>query len=141
MIYEQDGGLLPDLQRIGCYAECIAVYDPAVTAREMDIAWRAGKMLRFVAADGTLVSAQGLVDIFGYPLKYRVGHLPATTPLIPARMWIIGEWYNPATKFTHFVVMDGLGTDRLNVKYDPIKDGSRTVREGSFVSYRLFDMV
>lgn len=45
---------------------------------------------------------------------------------------VIGRWYNPATNFHHFVVMDS----NNNVVYDPLGD-SITVADGVVESYRL----
>jgi hypothetical protein len=37
--------------------------------------------------------------------------------------------------------MDGHGVDKTNVSYDPIEGGSNTVAKGSFISYRIFDII
>jgi hypothetical protein len=141
MMYETDANLEPELQKIGCYAESIAIYNPEITDSEMNAFWDKAKMLGYIDSSLDLVNPQGFVDILGYPLKFRDGHSPGDTPVNPATMHLVAEWFNPATNFHHFVVMDGRGLLPGNVKYDPIQGGSRTVREGYFVSYRIFDKV
>ena len=146
MIYETDSSLDSDLQKIGCYALSIAHYRPEITSEEMNDAWGKAKICHYVDDDGTLTDPQSFVNILGYPLKIRLdkngsSHYPKDKPVDPKESWIIGEWHNDATNFTHFVCMDGLGTDKSHVTYDPIQGGSRTVREGYLVSYRLFDKV
>ena len=46
---------------------------------------------------------------------------------------IIAKWYNPRTRYSHFVLMD----KNNNVLYDPL-GSSVTVKEGYIESYRLF---
>jgi hypothetical protein len=74
------------------------------------------------------------------------------TAVIPGRVQFLGRqgflyihgpdefeiqcWYNPNTNFHHFVAGDG-----ATVLYDPIQGGSRTVREGSLESKRIFRIV
>lgn len=53
--------------------------------------------------------------------------------LDPSASIIIGRWYNPATNFHHFVVMDRDNT----VVWDSLVD-SNTVKNGIIESYRLF---
>jgi hypothetical protein len=146
MIYETDDALEPELQKVGCYAESIAMYNPNITDDQMNKAWDNAKLLKYVDSDLNLVNPQGLINILGYPLTLRIdaddnSHFPGTTPVDPKTMHLIGEWHNPNNGFTHFVVMDGKGLNKQNVKYDPIQGGSKTVTEGNFVSYRIFDVV
>ena len=53
--------------------------------------------------------------------------------LDPSANIVIGRWYNPATNFHHFVVMDRDNT----VVWDSLVDSS-TVKNGNIESYRLF---
>ena len=139
MMYETDSGLDQDLQQIGCYAESIAIFNPDITDQEMNEAWEKAKAAGYVNSSGDLIEPQGLVNILGYPLKFRDGHFPPDTPLDPPNQHIIGKWVSGSK--THFVVMDGAGTDKDNVTYDPIEGGSLTVAQGHFDSYRIFDKV
>ena len=141
MMYETDSELDLDLQHVGCYAESIAIYNPNITDEEMNAAWEDAKSRGYVNSSGDLIDPQGLVNILGYPLKFRDGHFPPDTPVDPDTMHIIGEWFNQNNGRTHFVQMDGKGTDKDNVIYDPIRGGSLTVAEGRFDSYRIFDKV
>ena len=140
-IYENDGKLDADAAKVGCYCLSIAHYHPDITDEEFDAAWEQAKAKGILDSSDILKAPQGFVNLLGYMLTYRDGHWPADTPLDPANMHIVGEWHNDNTGFTHFVVMDGKGTGKENVTYDPIEGGSRTVREGYFVSYRIFDKV
>jgi hypothetical protein len=141
MMYETDSGLDQDLQQIGCYAESIAIFNPDITDQEMNEAWEKAKTAGYVNSSGDLIDPQGLVNILGYPLKFRDGHFPPDTPVDPETMHIVAKWFNINNGLSHFVVMDGKGIEKENVAYDPIEGGSLTVREGSFDSYRLFDRV
>ena len=138
-IYENDGNLDADAAQVGCYALSSAHYNPDITDDIFDAAWEKAKATGVLDNTDTLVDPQGFVSILGYNLKFRDGHFPADTPLDPQNMHIIGKWVSGAK--THFVVMDGLGTSKDHVTYDPIKGGSLTVANGSFDSYRLFDIV
>lgn len=66
-----------------------------------------------------------LCNVLGVRLRNIEGHFSIDDPLITG-YYAICAWYNPITKFTHFVV----GTKRP-VEFDPIAGGSRTVREGA----------
>ena len=141
MMYETDSGLDQDLQQIGCYAESIAIFNPDITDQEMNEAWEKAKAAGYVNSSGDLIDPQGLVNILGYPLKFRDGHFPPDTPVDPDTMHIVAKWFNINNGRSHFVVMDGKGIEKENVAYDPIQGGSLTVKEGRFDSYRLFDKV
>lgn len=68
-------------------------------------------------------------------LKYLTGKkytVVKDVVLDPSASIIIGRWYNPATNFHHFVVMDRGN----NVIWDSLKD-STTVANGIIESYRL----
>lgn len=68
-------------------------------------------------------------------LEYLTGKKYAVkkdTVLDPSASIIIGRWYNPATNFHHFVVMDRDNT----VVWDSLVD-SNTVKNGIIESYRL----
>ena len=138
MIYENDGNLDPDAAQVACYGLSIARYDPNIDDATFNTVWEQAKTKGILDAD-VLVDPQGFVNLLGYPLKFRDGHFPADTPLDPPNQHIIGKWVSGSK--THFVVMDGSGTDKDNVAYDPIEGGSLTVREGRFDSYRIFDKV
>ena len=141
MVYETDPKLDPDLQKFGCAVESLAVYNPDITDDELNAFARVAHSKGIIDSDDVIDDWQGLANLFGYPLKYREAHYPPDTQVDPKEMYLIGEWHNPNNGFTHFVVMDGKGIDKSNVSYDPIQGGSKTVREGSFVSYRIFDKV
>jgi len=148
MMHETDPGLGKEEGSVGCYVESIGAYSPDVTDEIVNKVWEEGKTKGFINAALEVVDPQGIVDLYGYPLRYVDGHFPADHAVDPATMHLIGEWHNAGTGFTHFVVMDGKGTARSNVIYDPIPvhydaegtalAGSKTVAEGVFVSYRIF---
>jgi hypothetical protein len=138
-IYENDGNLDEDAARVACYALSIVNYDPSIDDATFNAAWEKAKADGILDPNDVMLSPQGFVDILGYPLKFRDGHFPANTKLDPPNQHIIGKWVSGSK--THFVVMDGKGTDKDNVIYDPIRGGSLTVAEGHFDSYRIFDKV
>ena len=138
MIYENDGNLDPDAAQVACYGLSIARYDPNIDDATFNTVWEQAKTKGILDAD-VLVDPQGFVNLLGYPLKFRDGHFPADTPLDPPNQHIIGKWVSGSK--THFVVMDGSGTYKDNVTYDPIEGGSLTVAQGHFDSYRIFDKV
>jgi hypothetical protein len=146
MIHENDGHLDEDASQVGCYCLGIAAFDPTITDEQFNQAWETAKAKTILDENDVLIDPQGFVDLLGLKLKYRMGFWPPGTLLDPPNQHIIGKWTRPNPKdtknpITHFVVMDGKGTDKTNVVYDPIDGGSRTVREGSFDSYRIFDKV
>ena len=139
MVYENDGKLDSDLAKYGCAFLSLAHYNPDITDDVVnDMAHKAHEKA-IIDEDDTIQDWQALCDLFGYNLKYRSGHWPLSTA-VTEDMYLIGEWYNVNTNFTHFVVMDCKGIGKDNVIYDPIKGGSRTVAEGKMVSYRIFDI-
>ena len=119
-------------------------YHPDISDQEFDAVWEKAKQVGILDINDILHDPQGFVNLLGYALKYRDGHWPCGIVIDPAKTYVIGEWQRPADDggtVTHFVTMSGRGTDRDDVVYDPIEGGSRTVREGSCVSLRLFDLV
>jgi hypothetical protein len=79
------------------------------------------------ANEALILDPQKLADHFGLPLKY-LGKFDQGdfAKYSGQRYWVLVSWYNPTTKFTHWVV----GQVRP-VLVDTIRGGSRTVREGS----------
>lgn len=73
-----------------------------------------------------------LLALAGLDVKY-IGSFSPTAIVKKPNVFLIGEFYNERTKFTHFAVID----DSLKCIYDPIKD-SVTVREGKIKSVRVF---
>jgi hypothetical protein len=138
-IFENDGKLDPDAAQVACYCLSIAHFNPDISDASFNCVWEVAKARGILDKDLVLVDPQGFVNLLGYSLKFRDGHFPADTPLDPPNQHIIGKWVlGPET---HFVVMDGAGTDKENVTYDPIEGGSLTVAQGHFDSYRIFDKV
>jgi hypothetical protein len=137
MVYETDPSLDEDLREWGCGIEALAHFNPNMSDEELNAVAEIAHSRNIIDAQDTVLDWQALVDLFGFPLKYRNEHSPADTIVDPDTMWPVAEWKLDA--MTHFVVMDGKGVSRDNVSYDPIEGGSKTVREGAFDSYRLFD--
>jgi hypothetical protein len=141
MIYETDPGLSPDLRQYGCAVECVARYSPEMRDEELNAIVVVARARKILDAEDTVGDWQRLVDLFGFPLRYRDGHLPASTPVDAKTMWLVSRWFNPNSGKYHFVVMDGKGIKPENVLYDPIEGGSLTVRQGHFMDYRIFDIL
>jgi hypothetical protein len=141
MVYENDGRLDGDAAQYACYCLSVAHYKPDISDEEFNTAWEAAKSKKILDSGDVLERPQGFVDLLGYPLTYKDGHWAPDTPVDPATMHLVGEWQrtkDDGTVVTHFVQMDGKGTARENVFYDPIEGGSLTVKFGAFVSYRIF---
>ena len=152
MIYQTDRRLDRNLNHYGCYFVSLAYFRPFRmghdwTASELQEAWleaiRVGAITGDLNTDGdmdddgeaVIVNPDLLCHVLGLPLKYKDGHFPLDTP-IPEGAYVITEWYNPDTKFRHFVV-----GQRKPAQFDPIGGGSRTVREGYPVSLRIYERV
>lgn len=148
MIYQDDDGMDEELKHYGCAFRSLAYYRDlrggTWTKDELNALWRTAIAKGIISGDlnmdgdydevNELViqSWQGLVDHLRLPLTAIEGHQPLSFPL-PPKAFALCEWFNPATRFRHFVV----GSKRP-VAFDPIRNGSRTVREGHPVSLRVF---
>lgn len=144
MLYQNDPRLVaqrPYLAKYGCAFMALAFYRERYEARPWKIAdivsaWdealNTGVISGDLNLDGDLDDGgeceiqdwTGLCCILGLPLVNIDGHFDPFDPII-SPFYSICAWYNPKTRFTHFVV----GHERP-VEYDPIAGGSRTVREG-----------
>lgn len=78
-----------------------------------------------------ILDKDALLYLAGIPLKY-IGSFPPDYE-IKDNIYLIGEFYNKRTNFTHFVV---IGKDKKRI-YDPIPD-SVTYKEGVLKSIRIF---
>lgn len=146
MIFQTDDEFEPDIQHFGCYF--------------LSILWQLNRLLGVPQLDHKVVEAiyqgekgvdannngvtdmetecfvsdpQGLCDFVARGRVRFLGHKSADYST-KAGEFAVQCWYNPATKFHHFVA-EGLGG---HVAYDPIEGGSRTVREGYIESKRIF---
>jgi hypothetical protein len=81
----------------------------------------------------SIVNPQGLVDLMGYNLKYIDKHFDAYD-VIPKNTYVIGAFH---WVITHFVVIDS----EKEVIFDPIVNGSQTVKNGSLISMRFYSIV
>lgn len=79
-----------------------------------------------------------LARLAGLKLKYA-GRKEIGTFIPNNSDLYVGEFYNEATKFRHFVGVEFVNGKWI-VVYDPIP-GSRTVREGKLVAVRIFKKV
>jgi hypothetical protein len=87
------------------------------------------------ANEAIIVDHDAVAKALGAKLAYTNKHYPPETP-IPYGYYAVGQFYNPRTKFKHFVVIDR----EKKVVYDPIPD-SVTVREGYLYSIRLYKIL
>jgi hypothetical protein len=135
MIHQNDPDMLPDIQKEGC-AYCALAYfgekyqNQPWTAQALNSIWNIAKHNGIIDSTNTITNWQALCNLLGLHLKYVDGHFSIDSAKAQG-CYTICAWYNPNTKFTHFVV----GTSKP-VEYDPIKSdigplyGSKTVREG-----------
>jgi hypothetical protein len=159
MVAQNDPRLCPELHKYGCYFLSLAYYREkyqgvAWTADDLNKAWYKAKALGYVTGDLNHdgdTDDQGELEILnpdslcillgiGLKIKKHIGdnwrlttHFPLGSPEADG-CFVITAWYNPATKFTHFVV----GSTKP-VEFDPIAGGSRTVRDGFPQSIRIFE--
>lgn len=145
MIYQTDKGLDPVIQKYGCLFMSLAwASDIKYTAMELNKIWYAciakGHISGDLNRDGDMddngeaeiLSHDGVARELGSCLAYTNAHNSPTVN-IPAGYYAIGAYYNPRTRFTHFVVIN---RDK-EVVYDPIPH-SVTVREGYLKSIRIY---
>ena len=142
MIYQTDRRLNPEIRKYGCAFMSLAYYRDRYIgvpwhASQLNMAWETAKDNGVISGDLNLdgdtddegeceiVSWTRLCHVLGLPLRNVEGHHPIDSPLAEG-CYTVCAWYNPRTRFTHFVV----GTERP-VQFDPIGGGSVTVREGA----------
>jgi len=155
MIYYQTSpGLDPEVQKVGCAYMAGPVYfrgqyqKEPMTKEAINSTWREARRLGIINPPDARIAPleisdwQRLCNLVGARLRvleYVPGntHWPVSTPVL-AGQFALYAWYNPATKFTHFVV-----GEKRPVEYDPISGGSRTVREGAPLpdGLRLFQVM
>lgn len=151
MIFQTDKRMPIEHQHVGCAFNSVAFarelyLNKPWSADELAAAWNGAITVGFVSGDlnksGILGDSpdelciqnwQQIAEYLGAPLKY-FGEFKPGSPERVGR-YLLARWYNPTTKFNHFVV----GDDKP-VVWDPIEGGSRTVREGSCVGLVLFDI-
>lgn len=144
MIYQNDPYVkthCPELWHYGCAFLSVAYYREKYEsipwkAADLVEVWNRAKACGVISGDlngdgdtddGGECEIQNwteLCTILGVHLRNIPGHFAPRDP-ITRGYYSICAWYNPTTKFTHFVV----GTKKP-VEFDPIMGGSRTVREG-----------
>jgi hypothetical protein len=132
----------PELWHYGCAMLSLAYYKEKYlnipwTARKLMDIWCSARAVNIITgdlnSDGDMEDAgeceirdwNGLCGLMGLDLEYVPGHF-SPVKVLDSRCYSVCAWYNPNTKFTHFVV----GTHKP-VEFDPIGGGSRTVREGA----------
>jgi len=139
MIYQTDPDLNNDFEHVGCAFDCVAYAREKFTgyrwtADQLNSAWAGTLTAGILSSDFVIQDWNLLANFIGAPLHF-VGRVDG--PYIPGdNEFVITAWYNERTKFTHFVV-----GDTKPVEWDPIEGGSVTVREGSPVSHRVFQVL
>jgi len=151
MIYQTNSKLDNNLEHIGCAFDCVAYAREKFkgipwTAEELQAAWIGAISAKIISGDsngdGDLFdSGEGLIQDWGALARFLGAPIHFVKrvdgPYDPGvNEFVISAWYNPRTKFTHFVV----GMEKP-VEWDPIEGGSVTVRGGSPVSHRVFTVL
>lgn len=153
MIFQIDPRLDPEIQKYGCYFLSIAWFRERYqkipwTVEALNQGWydalRAGYITGDLNHDGDfdekgqleIANPTALCGLLGCGLRFIDGHFSSDHP-VSAGQYGIYAWFNPRTKFTHFVV-----GNKRPVEFDPIPN-SVTVREGSPKSdgLRLFEVL
>lgn len=140
MIYQTDKRLPAAMQKYGCAFTSLAWYREKFhgkpwTAEELADAWtgaiKAGLISGDTNGDGdmddpgeaTILDWQGVANFLGLRLQYLGKFHPGAKEAVGA--FTVAAWFNPSTKFTHFVVGEA-----RPVIFDPIEGGSVTARDG-----------
>lgn len=131
IIYQKNKELLPEIQKDGCYLLCylyLAGFDDAKKINEvyLDLV---GK--KIILKDCYIINSRVLVQYLGIgkDVTYReVNYLPNDMEKT------IGCYFNPRTKYTHFVIIDNKTREII---YDPLEGKSITVKEGYLDSMRV----
>lgn len=148
MIYQTDRRLDANMNAIACAFDCVAYFRERYqhrpwSAYALQSAWNGAVGSGIISPDknndgdlldqgeGEIQDWQMLAEFLGCKLQF----LGKFAPDAPERdgNFVIARWYNPRTKFRHFVV-----GDLKPVEWDPIQGGSVTVREGYVDSLRIF---
>ncbi len=153
LYYQNSPGMNKELAKVGCAFMCPLFFRAIYQKQPMHKAdinktWEEARRIGIINPSDhktnplEIADWQRLLNLQGVKLRvleYVPGntHWPVSTP-VSAGHFGIYAWYNPRTKFTHFVV----GKSRP-VEYDPIAGGSITVREGAPKAdgLRLFEVV
>jgi len=149
MKHQTDSQLDHYINKYGCFFMCICYWinwqinkiEP--TYLELNAIWNNAIKLGIISGDlnhdgdmddaneALILDKQKLLALAGIKLTAS-GSFGPDQPIKDGQ-YAIGEFYNPRTKFTHFIV---IGSDKKAV-YDPIFN-SVTYREGSLKTIRLF---
>ena len=134
-----------NIQKYGCLFLSIAnAADKEFTPAEINKIWLDCITKGYISGDrngdndlddvneAIILNHDAVAKALGAKLAYVPKHYAPDTRL-PDGFYYIGDFYNPATKFHHFVVIDRA----KQVIMDPIPN-SRTVKEGKLYSIRLY---
>ena len=135
LFYQNMDGMPDNLHHNGCYYMSLLYkhFDQLTQQQIIDL-WNGAHLAGYIDSSDIIQKPQELVDYLGLSLTYIDGHFDPGTS-IPTNCYVIEEWYNPNTKFFHFMLGDGLG----NIEYDPIEGGSLTHKEGHLYSLRFYN--
>lgn len=133
------------IRKYGCYFMSLAYHTGRdFTPERLNHIWADCIKRGFISGDkngdgdlddngeAIIVNPNGVCRMLGLDYTYMDRHFPATD-LIPRTYKAVGCYYNPRTKFRHFVAINPDKT----VVFDPIEN-SVTVREGYLESLRLY---
>jgi hypothetical protein len=135
MYYQNQDGMPDSLQHNGCYF--MSLLYPRfgeLTQQQIIALWNQAHTLSFINIKDVIVDPQWLVDFLKLGLHYVDQHFDPDTP-VPPNTYVVEQWFNPDTRFFHFMKGDGLG----NIEYDPIEGGSLTHRDGHLYSMRFYN--
>ena len=149
MIFQTDSEFEPDIQHYGCYFLSLLwqlnrlLGVPSLDHKVIEIIYNDcehtdanNNGVTDMAPEAFIADPQGVVDFIAPGKVHFVGKQDKAYQCQPGE-FAVQAWYNPNTKFTHFVAEGPDGS----VAYDPIQGGSRTVREGAIDSKRVYLLV
>ncbi len=139
MIRQYDKKLSKDMNKDGCAFLSLAYFSEKITLQKWDsillvALWNKAKSMDVIDKENIIQEWDTLAKMFG--LNYDYLGWKEKDFVCNKDQFEICAWYNPRTKFTHFVVGNGKG----KVEWDPL-EVSVTVREGHLDSKRVFERI
>ena len=145
MIKQTDGRLDPYIQKYGCYFLSLAYsVGKAFSPDELNVMWNKCISLHYISGDlnndgdkddaneAIIINPNGVCKVLGAKLIYVDRKFPAILD-VPTDHYAIGCFYNPYTRYRHFVVIN----EQKQVIFDPIPN-SNTVAKGYLESMRIY---
>lgn len=146
---QTDLQLIGYISKYGCFFMCMVYWLSLKKGHEVEydylnVIWQSAIAKGFISGDTNkdglfdgkdellILDKDGLLRLAGIDMRY-VGVFAPQAVKAQDGVYFIGEMYNGATKFTHFIGLD----KNLKAEYDPIEN-SITARDGILKTVRVF---